>query len=149
MPRKQGESAVKRAGGAIARTATKLATKLDPRKHAKVAAAPAAKKAKAAKPTAAPTKPSPAPARPVRRESDVPMDVLAQAYAPSQTSIKTSFRSDGADHERDQEMPPGAGERFENEDHFTNKSGDSRIGTHGRTYEPGEQRAAATNEARR
>jgi hypothetical protein len=85
----------------------------------------------------------------MRRESDVPMDVLAQEYAPSQTSIKTSFRSDGADHERDQELPPGAGERFENEDHFTNKSGDARIGTHGRPYEPGEQRAAATNDARR
>jgi hypothetical protein len=85
----------------------------------------------------------------MRRESDVPMELLAQTYAPSQTSIKTSFRSDGADHERDQEMPPGAGERFENEDHFTNKSGDSRIGTHGRTYEPAEQRAATTNEARR
>jgi hypothetical protein len=149
MPRKQGKSAVKRAGGAVARTARKLATKLDPRKHAKVAAAPAAKKAKAAKPKATPAKPSPAPSRPMRRESDVPMDVIAQSYAPSQTSIKTSFRSDGADHERDQELPPGAGERFENEDHFTNKSGDSRIGTHGRTHEPAEQRAAATNEARR
>ncbi len=154
MPRKQGKSTVKRAGGAIARTARKLTTKLDPRKRAKVAAAPVAKKAKAAKPKAAkpkaaPAKASPAPARAIRRESDVPMDVIAQAYAPSQTSIKTSFRSDGADHERDQEMPPGAGERFENEDHFTNKSGDSRIGTHGRTYEPGEQRAATTNEARR
>lgn len=149
MPRKQGKSAVKRAGGAVARTARKLATKLDPRKHAKVAAAPAAKKAKAAKPKAAPAKASPAPARPMRRESDVPMDVIAQSYAPSQTSIKTSFRSDGADHERDQELPPGAGERFENEDHFTNKSGDSRIGTHGRTYEPGEQRTATLNAARR
>ena len=144
MPRKQGKSVVKRAGGAVARTARKLATKLDPRKPAKVAAAPAARTAKAAE-----KKPSPGPARPMRRESDVPMDVLAQEYAPSQTSIKTSFRSDGADHERDQELPPGAGERFENEDHFTNKSGDSRIGTHGRTYEPGEQRVAATNEARR
>jgi hypothetical protein len=160
MPRKQGKSAVKLAGGAVARTARKLATKLDPRKHAKAAAAPkTAKKAKAAKPKAvqtkavqtkvAQTKASPAPARPMRRESDVPMDILAQEYAPSQTSIKTSFRSDGADHERDQELPPGAGERFENEDHFTNKSGDARIGTHGRTYEPGEQRAAATNDARR
>jgi hypothetical protein len=85
----------------------------------------------------------------MRRESDVPMDVLAQEYAPSQTSIKTSFRSDGADHERDQELPPGAGERFENEDHFTNKSGDARIGTHSRTHQPGEQRAAAANDARR
>jgi hypothetical protein len=161
MPSKQGKSAVKRAGGAVARTARKLATKLDPRKHAKAAAAPkAAKKAKAAKPKAAQTKARAAkpkavqtkatpPARPMRRESDVPMDVLAQEYAPSQTSIKTSFRSDGADHERDQELPPGAGERFENEDHFTNKSGDARIGTHGRTYEPGEQRAATTAAARR
>lgn len=161
MPRKQGKSAVKRAGGAIARTARKLTTKLDPRKRAKVAAAPAARTAKAAKtkashePARAKAKaslapaPAPAPARTVRRESDVPMDVLAQTYAPSQTSIKTSFRSDGADHERDQEMPPGAGERFENEDHFTNKSGDARIGTHGRTYEPGEQRTATANQARR
>ncbi|HXH91588.1 MAG TPA: hypothetical protein VNN25_08405 [Thermoanaerobaculia bacterium] len=149
MPRKQGKSAVKRAGGAVARTARKLATKLDPRKHAKVAAAPAAKKARAAKPKTVPTKTTPAPSRPVRRESDVPMDLLAQTYAPRQTSIKTSFRSDGADHERDQELPPGPGERFENEDHFTNKSGDSRIGTHGRTYEPVEQRAATANAARR
>jgi hypothetical protein len=168
MPRKQGKSAVKRAGVAVARTARKLATKLDPRKRAKVAAAPKAKKAKAAKPKAvqtkaaktnvetkaaktnvAPAKASPAPPRIVRRESDVPMDAIAQEYAPHQTSIKTSFRSDGADHERDQELPPGAGERFENEDHFTNKSGDARIGTHGRKYEPGEQRAAAANDARR
>jgi hypothetical protein len=168
MPRTQGKSAVKRAGVAVARTARKIATKLDPRKRAKAAAAPkkAAKNAKAAKPKAAqtkargakpkalPAKPanakaSPAPARPVRRESDVPMDVIAQEYAPAQTSIKTSFRSDGADHERDQELPPGAGERFENEDHFTNKSGDARIGTHGRSYEANEQRAAATNDARR
>jgi hypothetical protein len=77
------------------------------------------------------------------------MDAIAQEYAPHQTSIKTSFRSDGADHERDQELPPGAGERFENEDHFTNKSGDARIGTHGRSYEAHEQRADATSETRR
>jgi hypothetical protein len=140
MPRKQGKSAVKRAGGAIARTARKLTTKLAPRKHTKVAAAPK-KTAKVAKPKA-----PAATARATRRESDIPIDLLAQAYAPSQTSIKTSFRSDGADHQNDQELPLGAGERFENEDHFTNKSGDARIGTHGRTYEPGEQRAASTNE---
>jgi hypothetical protein len=181
MPRTQGKSAVKRAGGAVARTARKVASKLDPRKRAKAAAAPklaktakpkaaqtkarTAKskavqtKASAAKPKAVQTKPAqtkpaqtkttPAPARPVRRESDVSMDALAQEYAPSQTSIKTSFRSDGSDHERDQELPPGAGERFENEDHFTNKSGDARIGTHGRSYEANEQRANATAETRR
>jgi len=143
MPQKQGKSAVKRVGGAVARTARKLATKLDPRKRAKVAAAPK-KTAKVAKP-----KTPAATARATKRESDVPMDLLAQAYAPSQTSIKTSFRSNGADHQSDQELPLGNGERFENEDHFTNKSGDARIGTHGRTYEPGEQRAASKKEARR
>jgi hypothetical protein len=144
MPRKQGKPAVKRAGGAIARTARKLATKLDPRKHAKAAAAPPPKAAKVAKP-----KTNGGTARAIRRESDVPMDLLAQAYAPSQTSIKSSFRSNGADHQNDQELPLGAGERFENEDHFTNKSGDARIGTHGRTYEPGDHHAASKKEARR
>lgn len=143
MPRKQGKSVVKRAGGAIARTARKLTTKLDPRKHTKVAAAPK-KTAKVAKP-----KTPAATARATKRESDVPMDLLAQEYAPSQTSIKTSFRSDGSDHQSDQEIPFGNAERFENEDHFTNKSGDARIGTHGRTYEPGEQRTATTSATRR
>jgi hypothetical protein len=146
MPRKQGKSAVKRAGGAIARTARKLVTKLDPRTLAKSAAA----KATSAK-AKAPEKPkaNAGTARAKRRQSDVPIDLLAQSYAPSQTSIKTSFRSNGADHQNDQELPPGPGERFENEDHFTNKSGDARIGTHGRSYEPGEQRAVTANQNRR
>jgi hypothetical protein len=145
MPRKQAKSAVKRAGGVIARTARKLAAKIDPRKHTKVAAAPK-KTAKIA--TAKPKVPA-AKARATKLESDIPIDLLAQAYAPSQTSIKTSFRSDGADHQSDQEIPFSGGGRFENEDHFTNKSGDARIGTRGRTYEPGEQRAASKKETRR
>ena len=143
MPRKQGKSAVKRAGSAIARTARKLTTKLNPLKRA---AKPAAKTAKATKPK--PKAPA-ATARPIRRESDVPIDLLAQSYAPRQTSIKTSFRSDGADHHNDQEIPFGTNERFENEDHFTNKSGDARIGTHGRSYESREKRTATTNANRR
>jgi hypothetical protein len=147
MPRQQGKTAVKRAGSAIAKTARKLTTKLNPLKRA---AKPAAKTAKATKATKT-TKPKApaAAARPMRRESDVPIDLLAQSYAPSQTSIKTSFRSDGADHQNDQEMPFGTNERFENEDHFTNKSGDARIGTHGRSYESGEKRTATTNANRR
>lgn len=141
MPRTQGKSAVKRAGSAIARTARNLTTKLNPLKRA---AKPAEKPARVAKPKAPAVQ-----ARTVKRQSDVPIDLLAQSYAPSQTSIKTSFRSDGADHYNDQEIPFGTDERFENEDHFTNRSGDARIGTHGRSYEPGEPRPATTNANRR
>jgi len=126
MPGKQ-KSAVKRAGGAIARTARKITAKLDPRKRA------ASKKASAAPPAAAP-KPK---ARATKRQSDVPLDI-SDAYQPKQTSLKTGFRSNGADQQGDQENPLRSDDRFEDEDHFTNKSGDSRIGTHNRSYEPGE-----------
>jgi hypothetical protein len=69
------------------------------------------------------------------------MDVLAGTHTVQQTSVKTSFRSDGDDRHRDQEFAGGfADERWNDEDRFTNKSGDPRIGTHGRTYEPGEDR---------
>jgi hypothetical protein len=84
-------------------------------------------------------KESPSTARPARREADIPLDMLDRAYTPPVTSSKTSFRSDGSDHEQDQELTPGnASERWNDEDHYTNKSGDPRIGTRGRTYEPGE-----------
>lgn len=77
----------------------------------------------------------------VRRNSDIPMDRLDGAYVPTQTSLKGSFRDDGSDRHRDQEFAGGfAGDRFNDEDHLTNRSGDPRIGTHGRTYEPGESR---------
>lgn len=80
-------------------------------------------------------------ARPVRRQTDIPLDRLDQAYMPSSTSSKAGFRSDGSDHQTDQEFALGvADDRWNDEDHYTNKSGDPRIGTHGRTYEPGEQR---------
>lgn len=78
-----------------------------------------------------------APSRPPRREADIPMDLLASAYTPAETSSKASFRSDGSDHQLDQEFPLGiAGNRWKDEDRLTNRSGDPRIGTHGRTYEP-------------
>lgn len=87
-------------------------------------------------------------ARPVRREADIPLDRLEQTYTPPATSSKASFRSDGSDHQTDQEFAFGAAdERWNDEDHYTNKSGDPRIGTRGRTYEPGEKRtASASNE---
>lgn len=133
MPRK-GKSAISKAGGAIARTARKLTAKLDPRKRSAKTAEAAKKKVVARPPTAT--------ARATKPRSDVALDLIANTYSPKQTSVKASFRSDGGDQQLDQEMPIGAADRWQDEDHFTNKSGDARIGTHGRSYEPGEQRAS-------
>jgi len=140
MPRR-GKSVVSKAGGAIARTARKLTSKLNPRKRL------AGKAAKDE--TAVAAKPKANTARTPRRQTDVPLDLIADTYSPKQTSLKTSFRSDGADQQRDQEMPIGAANRWQDEDHFTNKSGDARIGTRGRTYEPGEQRTSSETNNRR
>jgi hypothetical protein len=82
-------------------------------------------------------------ARLARRTPDIPMDQIASTYTPTQTSLKGPFRTSGADRQRDQDFAQGAAdERWNDEDRLTNKSGDPRIGTHGRTYEPGEKRAA-------
>src|SRR5437763_4691488 len=76
-----------------------------------------------------------------KRDTDIPISTLDATYTPPQTSLKTSFRADGEDQERDQEFTYGvANDGFNDEDRFTNKSGDPRIGTHGRTYEPDEAR---------
>lgn len=81
--------------------------------------------------------------RPAHLESDIPMSEIEQAYTPAQTSLKGPFRTSGADRQRDQEFSRGASDsRWKDEDRLTNKSGDPRIGTHGRTYEPGEAMAA-------
>jgi hypothetical protein len=141
MPRK-GKSAVRKAGGAIARTARKLTAKLNPRKRSAAKTAEAAKKKVAARPQTAT-------ARAKQPRTDVALDLIASTYSPSQTSVKASFRSDGSDQQLDQEMPIGAADRWQDEDHFTNKSGDARIGTHGRSYEPGEQRASSETDTRR
>jgi hypothetical protein len=85
--------------------------------------------------------------RPTHRPSDVGVDVLSQAYSPRDTSGKAGFRSTGADHQRDQDFAPGAGnDTWKDEDRLTNKSNDPRIGTHGRTYEPGESRDESRSE---
>ena len=81
-------------------------------------------------------------ARATRREADIPLDVVDRSYTPPMTSSKAGFRTDGADHQRDQEFAfTSADERWNDEDHYTNKSNDPRIGTRQRTYEPGESRA--------
>ncbi|HYH06003.1 MAG TPA: hypothetical protein VEK11_02985 [Thermoanaerobaculia bacterium] len=82
------------------------------------------------------------PGRVTRREADIPLDVLDRTYTPPFTGGKAGFRSDGSDHQNDQEFAYGVSdERWNDEDRLTNKSGDPRIGTHRRTYEPGEERA--------
>lgn len=76
-----------------------------------------------------------------RREADMPLDRIAQEYIPAQTSLKTPFRADGSDHQRDQEdyARRVADDRWKDEDRYTNRSNDPRIGTRGRSYEPGER----------
>lgn len=82
-----------------------------------------------------------APVRTTRRETDIPLDVLGRTYTPPFTGAKAGFRSDGTDLHSDQEFAYGVSdERWNDEDRYTNKSGDPRIGTHRRTYEPGESR---------
>ena len=89
-------------------------------------------------------------ARPVRREADIPLDVLDRSYTPPLTSSKSGFRSDGADHQHDQEFSRGVADAdWNDEDHFTNKSGDPRIGTRRRTYEPNESRASESRDEQR
>ena len=74
-----------------------------------------------------------------KRQSDIPLNRIDEAYTP-QTSLKGGFRATGADRSADQEFAGGfSDDRWNDEDRLTNKSGDPRIGTHGRTYEPGEK----------
>ncbi|HUR82882.1 MAG TPA: hypothetical protein VM733_19130 [Thermoanaerobaculia bacterium] len=88
-------------------------------------------------------------ARPVRRQADIPLDVLDRSYTPPLTSSKSGFRSDGADHQQDQEFSRGVADAdWNDEDHFTNKSGDPRIGTRRRSYEPNETSAESRDEQR-
>jgi hypothetical protein len=78
--------------------------------------------------------------RPIRRNTDIPMEQLDRSHSPAQTSLKAPFRATGADQQRDQEFANGVGDaRWNDEDHYTNSSGDPRIGTHRRSYEPGER----------
>ena len=84
------------------------------------------------------------PGRVTERRTDIPLDLLEHVYTPADTSSKASFRSSGQDHHDDQEFAMGvADERWNDEDRLTNRSGDPRIGTHGRTYEPEEARAGS------
>src|SRR5436189_1452431 len=87
-------------------------------------------------------KPQPKAAKYPQRETDIPLDLIERTYTPPATSSKASFRSDGADHQLDQEFAFGhTDNEWNDEDRYTNKSGDPRIGTHRRNSEPDEARA--------
>ena len=124
---------LKTARAAISRTAKKITKRLRPARKSKPAVAAAPRPAKMKKRSTAKA------SRPTRREADIPMEVLNQTYTPKQTSLKASFRATGEDRSRDQELASGYVEtRWNDEDRLTNRSGDPRIGTHHRKYEPGE-----------
>ncbi|HET7711614.1 MAG TPA: hypothetical protein VFL80_06760 [Thermoanaerobaculia bacterium] len=126
--------------GALSRAATsvkkvlKRGSKAALRQEASASARPA-------KTNPRPPKPS---ARPTQRKPDIPLEQIAKTYTPKQTNGKASFRTDGGDRQRDQEFGRGIEDgRWNDEDRLTNKSGDPRIGTHGRSYEPGEPKGSA------
>jgi hypothetical protein len=132
---RQGKTNIRlaQAGKAIKRTAKKVAARLRPSGHGQEK-----QPASAPRPAKKPRGEQKA-ARPAQRRPDIPLEVLNRTYTPKQTSLKASFRASGQEREKDQEFAGGfADERFNDEDHFTNKSGDPRIGTHDRKYEPGE-----------
>ena len=129
--------ALKRVAAAVTRTVSKL--RPGKRREPQLEEQPAAQTPRKAKASAGQKA-----ARATRRETDIPMDVLDNTYTPQQTSLKAGFRADGQDRQNDQEFARGvADDRFNDEDVMTNKSGDPRIGTHGRTYEPGETRTSS------
>jgi len=132
--RRKKASPVTRVRKAVSRAAGKVVARVRPARRRKEPVA------------AEPPRPSPkkrallTPARVPKRRPDIPIEILQQTYMPNQTSLKASFRSTGEERQRDQEFAAGySDERWNDEDHFTNKSGDPRIGTHGRSYEPDEK----------
>lgn len=133
MAQREPGKALSKVAGAVKRTASKVTARLrhtDGGDGGAVESKPLPRMA---------TKSNGGSARRKRTEPDVPAEVLDRTYTPTQTSLKAGFRASGADRQRDQELSGGfADERWNDEDRLTNKSGDPRIGTHGRTYEPGE-----------
>jgi hypothetical protein len=136
---KSGDGDGREKKGVVARAAARVGKAIRS-VTAKVRPAAKAKSASAKTRTA---KPAPKAARATRRDSDIPMEKIAETYTPEHTSVKSGMRGNGAGS-TDRNVGSGIDDdRWNDEDVLTNKSGDPRIGTHGRTYEPGETRAAA------
>jgi len=124
---------LKTAKAAVNRTAKKVTKRLRPARKPTEAVAATPRSLKPKK------RPVAKASRRLRIEPDIPLDVLNKTYTPKQTSLKSSFRTTGEERQRDQEFASGYVEtRWNEEDRYTNRSGDPRIGTHHRKYEPGE-----------
>ena len=124
---------LKTAKAAVNRTAKKVTKRLRPARKPTEAVAATPRSLKPKK------RPVAKASRRLRIEPDIPLDVLNETYTPKQTSLKSSFRTTGEERQRDQEFASGYVEtRWNEEDRYTNRSGDPRIGTHHRKYEPGE-----------
>jgi hypothetical protein len=143
---KSGDGDGREKKGVVARAAARVGKAIRS-VTAKVRPAAKAKQSAAQTPRAA--KVAPKAARATRRDSDIPMDRIAETYTPEHTSVKSGMRGTrgnaGAGRNEKNVGTAIDDNRWNDEDVLTNKSGDPRIGTHGRTYEPGEARAVAAN----
>ena len=141
---KSGDGDGREKKGVVARAASRVGRAIRS-VTAKVRPAAKAKQSETSK-TPRTAKAAPKAARATRRDSDIPMDRIAETYTPEHTSVKSGMRGNGAGNRNDRNVGSGIDDdRWNDEDIITNKSGDPRIGTHGRTYEPGEARAVAAN----
>ena len=133
---------LRRAGAVVAGAAAAAAVGAVIKKVVRKVASKKKAKAKAARPAVAKGR--------KKVEADIPMDRIENAYTPTQTSLKGPFRATGKDRSRDQEFARGvADDKWRDEDVYTNKSGDPRIGTHGRTYEPKEKSGGSRSDENR
>lgn len=135
MAKQQGskQSTAGRVASSVKRAVKRVTAKVRPGR----ARLEAAEKAQTPRPA---RKAEGAKARPKRAQTDIPIDTLANTYTPRQASAKAGFRDDGRIRQSTQEFGRNIpDETFAEEDGFTNKTGDPRIGTHRRTYEPGER----------
>jgi hypothetical protein len=137
------ESAIGKAASKVKRAAKKI------QRAAKRAVASAKEKARvSSRRPAKATTPAPAPKRPPQPASPPQRVPLGGAvlplrsedeHTPQQRSTHAPFRSGGpSGRDVDQELPAElkSNDQFSDEDHFTNRSGDPRIGTHNRSHEP-------------
>jgi hypothetical protein len=96
----------------------------------------AAKAAPAKRPAARPAPSAPRPRKPLGGIADSAFQ--GDDYEPQQTSTHAPFRNtSGGERSIDEQLPAEmtTNEQFSDEDHYTNHSGDPRIGTHNRSYE--------------
>ena len=146
-PIRKAVRAVKSAIGKAASKVKRAAKKIQPAAKRAVVTATGKARVASRRPAKA-TTPAPAskrPPQPATRPQRVPLGgaVLParteDEHTPQQRSTHAPFRSGGpSGRDIDQELPSEltSNDQFSDEDHFTNRSGNPRIGTHNRSHEP-------------